>query len=68
MALHTDEYEQIDTLEPIGVAQPNKIAGVVQLKQSQRARKPSISNDFIMYLHEHEFSIQDDVILPLLMK
>lgn len=41
------------------VAEPSNIVEVVQLRWSQRAQKPAISNDVIVYLQEHEFDIHD---------
>lgn len=60
MAPKIDEHEQTDTLEPIDVAEPSNIAKVIQLRRSQSARKPTISNEFVVYLQEHEFDIHDD--------
>jgi len=38
----------------------NDVAEVVPLRRSQRARKSTISNDFLVYLQEHEFDLHDN--------
>ena len=40
--------------------EPDELGGGIPLRRSQRARRPAISNDYMVYLQEHEFDVIDE--------
>ena len=44
----------IEDVEPI------KAIEEITIRKSQRARRPTISNDYLVYLQEHEYDVVDD--------
>ena len=58
----TTDDEAIEDVNPVA---PNvdlvapDIVMYIPLRRSKRARRPAISNDYIIYLQEHEYDVSD---------
>ena len=54
----TNQRENGDQVEP-GIPVDDTIVDGITLRRSQRVRRPAISNDYMIYLQEHEYDGYD---------
>ena len=60
VATTNDEpIEDVDPVAPDVDPVALDVAMDMPLRRSERARRPAISDDYIVYLHEHEYGVGD---------